>query len=249
MDGVNDTARTGSAAHGEDGQGLASIAALLADRTRAHFCLTLLDGRAWTAGELASGAGVARSTATEHLNALVGAGLLAEVRQGRHRYVRLARPEVAELIEQLAGLAGTPLTAKAPASLSAAGRKRALARARTCYDHLAGALGVALTDAMTEHGLLDWTHGLTLTPAGAAWLDELGISTPALTTGARRPAVRPCQDWTERRPHLAGAVGAAICRHAFEDHWVTRVGTTRAVQLTDTGRATLARHLGLTDLP
>ncbi|MEU9606027.1 helix-turn-helix domain-containing protein [Streptomyces sp. NPDC048057] len=246
---MDKTGPGGSRALSDDGRGLAGIAALLADRTRAHFCLTLLDGRAWTAGELARHAGVARSTATEHLNALVGAGLLDQVRQGRHRYVRLAGPEVAELIEHLAGLAETTVTAAAPApaTLSAAGRNRALARARTCYDHLAGALGVAITDAMTEHGLLDWTHGLTLTPAGAAWLGELGIPNPALTPGARRPAVRACQDWTERRPHLAGAVGAAICHHAFAAHWVTRVGTTRAVQLTDTGRSTLARHLGLTD--
>lgn len=241
--------RNGGGPPAADGQGLAAVAALLADRTRAHFCLALIDGRSWTAGELARHAGVARSTATEHLNALVDAGLLAQERQGRHRYVRLAGPEVAELIERLAALAepSTP-PAPAPVSLSAAGRSHALARARTCYDHLAGALGVAVTDAMTDRGLLDWTHGLTLTPAGRDWLDRLAIPTPA-PTGSRRPAVRPCLDWTERRPHLAGAVGAAICRHAFEAGWLSRIGTTRAVKLTDTGRTALARHLGLREIP
>ncbi|MGX2995189.1 ArsR/SmtB family transcription factor [Streptomyces sp. JNUCC 64] len=243
--------RSGNGPHGDDGRGLAGIAALLADRTRAAFCLALLDGRAWTAGDLARHAGVARSTATEHLNSLVGAGLLTEERQGRHRHVRLAGPEVAELVERLAALADamTVTAATAPASLSASGRRRALARARTCYDHLAGALGVAITDAMTERGLLDWTHGLTLTPAGTAWLGELGVPAPSPATGTRRPAVRSCQDWTERRPHLAGAVGAALCHHAFQADWVTRVGTTRAVRLTSTGREALARHLGLTDTP
>jgi DNA-binding transcriptional ArsR family regulator len=247
MDGMESIGRYGSGTRTGGGQGLAAVAALLADRTRACFCLALLDGRSWTAGELARHAGVARSTATEHLNALVGAGLLAQERQGRHRYVRLAGPEVAELIERLGSLAEPSAPAvKAPGSLSAAGRGRALARARTCYDHLAGALGVALTDAMTDRGLLDWTHGLTLTPAGRDWLAELAIPAPA---GTRRPAVRPCLDWTERRPHLAGAVGAAICRHAFETGWLTRIGTTRAVRLTEAGRAAFARHLGLRELP
>ncbi|BAU82354.1 arsR family transcriptional regulator [Streptomyces laurentii] len=250
MDGMERNARDDRARRAADGQGLAAVAALLADRTRASFCLALIDGRAWTAGELARHAGVARSTATEHLNALVGGGLLAEERQGRHRYVRLAGPEVAELVERLAGLAAPSApAARTPATLSAAGREHALARARTCYDHLAGALGVALTDAMTARRLLDWTHGLELTPAGRDWLAELSIPLPAPGGGGRRPAVRPCLDWTERRPHLAGAVGAAICRHAFDAGWLTRVGTTRAVRLTETGHTALAHHLGLRAMP
>jgi hypothetical protein len=127
--------------------------------------------------------------------------------------------------------------------LSADSRRRALARARTCYDHLAGALGVAITDAMTARGLLDWSHGLTLTAGGEAWLAELAI--PAAAPRSHRPAVRPCLDWTERRPHLAGAVGAALCRHALDSGWVQRVGTSRAVRLTDEGASALRRHLGL----
>ncbi|MEU2085076.1 winged helix-turn-helix domain-containing protein [Streptomyces albus] len=224
------------------GPDLAAVAQLLADGTRASFCLALLDGRAWTATELARHAGVAASTATEHLNALVRGNLLVEERQGRHRYVRLADAPVAELVENLAAMA--PERSAPPRSLSAAGRRRALAHARTCYDHLAGTLGVAITDAMTERGLLDWEHGLRLTGAGEGWLTELGVTVPA---GTRRPAVRSCLDWTERRPHLAGAVGAALCGHALGSGWILRIGTTRAVTVTPEGRQVLRDRLGLSD--
>ncbi|MEU9062782.1 helix-turn-helix domain-containing protein [Streptomyces sp. NPDC048430] len=221
---------------------LAALAILLADGTRASFCLALLDGRAWTAIELARHAAVAASTATGHLNLLVRGGLLTQERQGRHRYVRLAGPDTAELIEKLASMA--PRRADLPRSLPAANRSRALARARTCYDHLAGALGVAITEAMTDRGLLDWEQGLTLTSDGTAWLAELGIALPPATW---RPPVRSCLDWTERRPHLAGAVGAALCRHTFDAGWITRIGTSRAVALTDAGQRALKDHLGLAD--
>jgi len=225
-----------------EGPDLAALAALLADGTRAAFCLALLDGRAWTATELARHAGVAASTATEHLNRLVAGGLLAEERQGRHRYVRLAGLGTAELIENLASLA--PRRPAPPGTLPAVNRSRALARARTCYDHLAGALGVAIADSMTRRGLLGWEHGPALTGDGTAWLAGLGIALPPAT---RRPAVRSCLDWTERRPHLAGAVGAAVCAHAFDSGWITRIGTGRAVALTAAGRHALHEHLGLSD--
>ncbi|MYW15671.1 helix-turn-helix domain-containing protein [Streptomyces sp. SID2955] len=225
-----------------EGPDLAALAGLLADSTRAGFCLALLDGRAWTATELARHVGVAASTATEHLNLLVAGGLLAQERQGRHRYVRLADAATAELVENLASMA--PLRAAPPHSLPAVNRSRALARARTCYDHLAGALGVAITTAMTDRGLLDWEHGLTLTGNGTAWLNELGITLPP---DKRRPPVRSCLDWTERRPHLAGTVGAAVCRHAFDSGWITQIGTSRAVVLTDTGQRALRDHLGPSD--
>jgi DNA-binding transcriptional ArsR family regulator len=223
-----------------EGPDLAALAGLLADSTRASFCLALLDGRAWTAAELARHAGVAASTATGHLNLLVAGGLLAEERQGRHRYVRLADAGAAELVENLASMA--PRRVTPPRSLSTASRAAALARARTCYDHLAGGLGVSITAAMTDRGLLNWKHGLALTPDGAAWLAGLGI---ALPSAARRPPVRSCLDWTERRPHLAGAAGAALCAHAFRSGWITRVGASRAVTVTDAGWSALQDHLGL----
>ncbi|MET9663323.1 helix-turn-helix transcriptional regulator [Streptomyces sp. NPDC006510] len=226
---------------GQDvGVDLAAVARLLADGTRAAFCLALLDGRAWTANELARYAGVAPSTATSHLNLLVGGGLLVEERHGRHRYLRVADRRVVELIESLAALA--PQQTARPRSLSASGRQQALARARLCYDHLAGSVALAITDAMVKRGLLEWGPEPGLTGGGAAWLAEVGITVPS---GSRRPLVRACLDWTERRPHLAGAVGAALCSHALTVGWVTRIGTTRALAVTVTGRRAWHDHLGL----
>ncbi|WP_203416540.1 winged helix-turn-helix domain-containing protein [Jiangella ureilytica] len=239
---------TDTAATGTD---LAGLAGLLADRTRATVCLALMDGRAWTATELARHAGVAPSTATEHLNLLVAGGLLTDVRQGRHRYVRLAGTPAAELVERLAAAAGELAPADgggaerpAPSSLTAVHRRHALAAARTCYDHLAGRLGVAVTDALTARGYLSWDRGLTLTDDGDAWFAVLldGASWPP---ASRRPVVRSCLDWTERRPHLGGAAGAALCTHAVEASWVVRAGRTRALRLTDAGRSALRDVLGL----
>ncbi|MFJ9684010.1 ArsR/SmtB family transcription factor [Streptomyces sp. NPDC101194] len=226
---------------GQDvGVDLAGVAKLLADGTRAAFCLALLDGRAWTANELARYAGIAPSTATSHLNLLVNGGLLVEERHGRHRYVRVTDRRVVELIESLAALA--PQHSARPRSLSASGRQQALARARLCYDHLAGTVALAITDAMVERGLLEWGPEPALTGKGALWLAETGITVP---TGSRRPPVRACLDWTERRPHLAGAVGAALCAHALATGWMTRIGTTRALLVTPTGRKAWHDHLGL----
>jgi DNA-binding transcriptional ArsR family regulator len=211
-----------------EGQELAAWAKMLADATRATVCLALLDGRAWTATELAKLAGVSRPTISEHLNLLVDGGLLTEVRQGRHRYVRLAGPDTAELLEGLAALA--PRRTELATSLAAASKRDAFARARTCYDHFAGKLGVALTDTMTQRGLLDWSDGIALTPEGSDWLDQLGI---VVEPRRGRPAVRSCLDVTERRPHLAGAVGAALCAHALRQGWVTRITGGRALKVTD----------------
>ncbi|MEU9739345.1 winged helix-turn-helix domain-containing protein [Micromonospora chersina] len=224
-----------------DGQALAGLAALLADPTRAGFCLALLDGRAWTAGELARSAGVAPSTASDHLTRLIRGGLLTEERQGRHRYVRLADPSVAQLVEDLAGRAPAPATP--PRTLRAASAQASLAYARTCYDHLAGRLGVLVHDALLARGVLDRSGGLAVTPAGVAWLTDLGVPVEPLRA-ARRPLVRDCLDWTERRPHLAGAVGAALCRRFLDLGWTAR-GTGRAVRVTPAGRPALAAALAL----
>lgn len=219
---------------------LPALARLLADETRAAFCIALLDGRAWTAGELARHARVAPSTATAHLNALTAGGLLREHRQGRHRYVQLA-DDAAALIEALAAYA--PRRRSEPTSLAAVRRRDALAHARTCYDHLAGVLGVVITDAMTDRGYLSADGALTLTSSGAQWATGLGI---ALPESPRRPITRPCLDWTERRPHLAGRLGAALCAHALASDWIRPSVTSRAVVLTEFGRAALAQHLGIT---
>jgi DNA-binding transcriptional ArsR family regulator len=209
-----------------EGEELAGWARMLADGTRATVCLALLDGRAWTATELAKLAKVSRPTISEHLNLLVAGGLLTEVRQGRHRYMKLAGPETAELIEGLAALA--PRRTEVANSLSAVSKRDAFARARTCYDHLAGRLGVALADAMTERGLIDWSDGIALTPEGQAWLEDLGVK---VEVRRGRPAVRSCLDVTERRPHIAGAVGAALCSHALHQGWVTHIPGGRALKV------------------
>jgi len=223
---------------------VAAGAALLADRTRAAVCLALLDGRAWTLGELARHAGVAVSTLSGHADRLVAAGLLIQHRQGRHRYLQLADANTAALIEAVAAAVG-PREASAR-TLSGAHRNRALAHARTCYDHLAGTVAVAVADAMTERGLVSWRHGLALTVDGSAWLRELGIVLPETGDG-RRPMLRSCLDFTVRRPHLAGSVGAAVCRHAFATGWIARIGTGRAVRITDIGRHALSGQLGIAE--
>ncbi len=227
-----------------DGPDLAEFAGLLADRTRAAFCLALLDGRAWTASELARTAGVAQSTASAHLDRLVRGGILAEERQGRNRLLRLATADTAEMIESLA--ARSPYRPTPVRSLTESNRRRTLAHARICYDHLAGALAVAITDAMTELGLLAWDYGPALTAAGRNWLSELGIADDR-PDDSWRPHVRMCMDWTEQRPHLAGGVGAALFRHALDSSWLVHRSTTRIVTVTDAGHAALRTRLGLTD--
>lgn len=229
------------ASHDPAAPRLAALAALLADETRACFCLALLDGRAWTAGELARHAGVAPSTASEHLGKLVSGGLLAEERQGRHRYVRLADNRTAHLVEELAAQVVTGGD-EHPPTLRAASINNALSRGRTCYDHLAGRLGITITQAMTARGLLRQDTGFALTDEGLDWFGGLGIT---LRSTTRRPLVRSCLDWTERRPHLAGTAGAALCRHALESGWCVRIGSGRAVRATPEGERELSRLLGI----
>jgi DNA-binding transcriptional ArsR family regulator len=225
----------------DSAEGLAGWASLIADRTRAAFCLALLDGRAWTVGELARHAGVAVSTASEHADRLVAGGLLVQRRQGRHRYLQLAGPSVAALLESISTAGDAPATAPVR-SLADAHKRRNMAFARTCYDHLAGFVGVAMADALTARGLVSRSHGLALTGRGVGWLGALGIFPD---TSAKRPVLLECLDWTERRTHLAGAVGAALCRHAFAAGWVARIGTGRAVRITPAGAAALRDELGL----
>ena len=224
---------------------LAELARLLADETRAAFCLALLDGRAWTASELAGHAGVSASTATEHLHRLVAGGLLVQRHQGRHRYVQLADERVAQLLEELTGALG-PVPAPT-GSLRTVTASAAMARGRTCYDHLAGRLGVSITDAMTSAGLLDQSAGCAVTGAGLDWLTgALGVDPQRLQPG-KRPVARACLDWTERRTHLAGLAGAQLCTRLFELGWVRRVGSGRAVLVTPEGEGGLQAVLGITE--
>jgi len=220
---------------------LARFAAVLADRSRAGMCLALLDQRAWTAGELARHVGVAPSTASEHLSVLVSAGLLAEERQGRHRYVRLADAETAQLVEDLAAAIDIPDRPSSLRSVRAAGQ---LAAARTCYDHLAGALGVGLFDALVHGELITTSNGLALTDAGRSWFADLA-GVDALHPRGRRPLIRTCLDWTERRSHLGGTLGAALCHQLRQRAWITTTPRHRAVTLTPEGALALTDRLGL----
>lgn len=224
-----------------NGLALANVAAVIAEPSRATMLLGMLDGRAWTATELAALAGVARSTATEHLHRLVAGGLVEERHQGRHRYVRLADAQVAALIEHLAA-ATSP--AAPVASLRGIEKDRRLRAARTCYDHLAGSLGVRICDAFSSRGYIDLSGSPRLTEEGDAACARLGMA-PGTWPRTRRPLVLLCLDWTERRDHLAGALGAAILRSFRERGWVVDDGPTRTVRVTDAGEAALAAHLDL----
>lgn len=225
-----------------DADSVARFSALLGDPTRATMCLALIDGRAWTVVELAAHADVARSTASEHATTLVEAGLLAEERQGRHRYLRLADPDIARLIEDLGGAVGHP--APSPLSLRGVRAARELAAARTCYDHLAGTLGVSLYDGLVANDLIDPGAGLALTPAGRDWFIDLAGEIAVRPRGSR-PLVRTCLDWTERRHHLGGALGAALHRQMVDRGWVVPSPRHRAVTLTDAGADALHHLLGL----
>ncbi len=217
---------------------LAEIASLMGDPARANMLHALMDGRALTAKELAFLAGVAPQTASGHLGKLMQGGLLAVTVQGRHRYHRLAGPEVAQALEGLmvlagAGTAGRRLPARVGAELS---------QARTCYDHFAGRLGTAIHDALVAGGHLAVAEGgYGLTASGEGVFAALGIALP--DKPPRRALLRPCLDWSERRPHLAGHLAAALACRCFETAWVLRRKDSRAVTLTQAGRAALAAAL------
>ncbi|GAB2958653.1 metalloregulator ArsR/SmtB family transcription factor [Amycolatopsis acidiphila] len=203
--------------------GLAEVAAVLAEPSRAAMCLALLDGRAWTVGELAKAAGVRPSTASEHVARLRETGFVSGAKQGRHNYVRIADPRVADLIEHLAQHAEHRPARGLKESL----RVQRLAFARTCYDHLAGTLGVAIRDGMVRTGIVDVAAGLTLTGHGREVLVDLGVAVPS---HGRRPLLRDCLDWTERRDHFGGALPAALLEHAVGAGWLRREPR-RAVRL------------------
>jgi DNA-binding transcriptional ArsR family regulator len=227
---------------------LAAVAGLLADRTRASICLALLDGRAWTVTELARHAGVAPSTASEHVTRLVNGAVLDAVRRGRQRYVRLADPALAHVIEDLLALSQPSSAPQSVCTPREARTPAAMKRARTCYDHLAGRLGVQITDGLIRSGVIEQYPGFGLASEGPAWLDRnLGIDAAALFH-SRRPVVRSCLDWTERRPHLGGGLGAAVCGQFFDRNWLRRLGNSRAVDLTPAGDQAL-RQLWNIDRP
>lgn len=220
----------------------AEIAALAGDPARACMLQALMDGRALTAAELARAAGITAQTASGHLSRLVTAGLLRVEPQGRHRYHRLASPAVARMMESIMQVAANRIPPPRPVRTGP--RDHALATARTCYDHLAGRLGVALTDALVSDGHVELSDEAGLVTAqGRSFLNGLGLTLPDF--GAARAFCRPCLDWSERRPHLAGALGRALCGYAFGQTWIRRVDGSRAVSLTPAGTLALKRHFGV----
>ena len=224
-----------------DARAVAEVAGLLGDESRAAMCLAMLDGGCWTVSELAKEASVGRAAASEHVSRLADGGIVETQAQGRHKYVRLAGPHVAELLERLGEL-GEP---SPPRSLNAVRDSLRLAAARTCYDHLAGRLGVAVHDAMLDAGLLQRRGGLLVTAAGQDWLLERGVDLGELER-ARRPLLRECVDLTERRPHLSGGLGAALCSAFLDSDWVRRPDRSRALLLTPLGKRALADLLHIT---
>lgn len=211
---------------------IAPVAGLMADPTRAAMLTVLLDGRALAAGELARLAGVSPATASAHLARLLDGGMVTVAAAGRHRYYRLAGPEVAEVLEALAGLSVRP----AVRSLRQSRQARQLQEARTCYDHLAGRAGVELLDALLAAGYLTGQDAFEVTSAGEAGFGELGVDVDTVREGRRRFAPA-CLDWTERRSHLGGALGAALTGALLDRGWYRRGAARRLVEVTDSGRA------------
>lgn len=217
---------------------LARIAALIGDPARALMLAALLDGRSRTAGELAQAAGITPQTASAHLAKLSEAGLLAIEKQGRHRYHRLGSGDVAHALEALMALSATP--SRTPLL---GPRDLALRRARTCYDHMAGEIAVQLADRWLASGWIkkDGEEWL-LTASGSRGFASLDIPLP--DAAVRRPALRPCLDWSERRPHLGGQLGACVLESLLSRDWVRRRRDSRVLLVTDEGERALSKWSG-----
>ena len=220
---------------------VAAAAALLAEPARAALVLAVIDDGPLPASELAARARVAPSTASEHLTRLVGGGFLTSSKRGRHRYYELADVAVASAVEALAVVAPQP----AVRSLREATRSELIRYARTCYDHLAGVLGVAVTRALERDGILVRRDGTYVLGRGAdTRFAALGIDVAELER-QRRPLVRGCFDWSERELHLAGALAAALTGRLLELRWIERRASNRSIAVTRSGRAGFAREFGI----
>jgi DNA-binding transcriptional ArsR family regulator len=220
---------------------IASTAALVGDPSRAAILSALIDGRALPAGELARRANITAQTASSHLDRLFKGGLLAVELRGRNHYYRLRDSRVAAMLEAIA-LASRPAIPRTALQHESAAQLRF---ARTCYGHLAGRLGVATTLALCRKGVLAENEGgFTVTERGEAWWCEFGVRLDELRR-ARRPLIRHCIDWSERQPHLSGALGDALARRSFELGWFTRIRDSRALRITERGAIALERELGV----
>ncbi|MEX2205871.1 MAG: helix-turn-helix domain-containing protein [Myxococcota bacterium] len=221
----------------ENGRGIARVASLFGDPSRAEILLALLGGQALTASELAQIASVTKQTVSAHVAKLLEAGLVAREIQGRHRYFRLAGRDVSRLLESLMGVADRSGAVRARVGP----RDPALRKARVCYDHLAGELGVLVFESLDARACLrSACGGLDLTPAGRRCFAALGIDVASLAS-ARRPLCRACLDWSARRPHLAGSLGAALLERIFALGWARRARRSRVVHFSALGEGALRR--------
>ena len=227
---------------------IAEIASLVGEPARAAMLVELMDGRALTATELAWVASITPQTASSHLSRLVSAGLVEVAQQGRQRNHPLSGPGVARMLEGIMQMASAN-ELKRPRALVVGPKDAALRAARTCYDHLAGRLGVAIADRLIAQGAIAVEDDAGfVTEQGVGLLAHIGIELPEGRDEAvrsSRPICRPCMDWSERRPHIAGKLGVAICTHCLEKGWICRRKGTRALDITPTGRAALKDVFGV----
>ena len=232
--------------HGPD---IAHVAALIGDPARANMLTALMGGQALTASELAREGGVTAQTASSHLAKMAEAGLLVRRKHGRHRYFALAGDEVGRMLEAMMGVAA----ASGQARTRTGPKEPAMRDARVCYDHLAGTQAVAVLDALIARGAVEEVADaagdadLVLTDAGATLFERFGIDLPTLQQ-ARRPVCRACLDWSERRFHLGGGLGAAVLTALYDRGWAKREDGTRVVRFTNSGLAQFRDMFGLQDV-
>lgn len=225
----------------KEGPDIALIASLIGDPARANMLTALMDGKAYTATELATEAGITQQTASTHLKKLENGGLIRQRKQGRHRYFSLTDDQVGNLLESMMGLAA----ARGHVRTRTGPKDPALRRARVCYDHLAGELAVSLLDGLLDRNILvEEGEDLCLTERGESYFIGVGIDLNGLT-GSRRPVCKSCLDWSMRRSHLAGGLGKAILEHTYAAGWARRVDGTRIVAFTPVGETAFRKAFDL----
>ena len=218
------------------------IATLIGDPTRATIMWTLLEGKAFTATELAITVTTSPQNISMHLTKLVQANLLVVESQGRHKYYRFARKEIAYAIEAMISLIPPPISSQKTKTEKVSGIKHC----RTCYDHLAGKVGVALTDSLLQQQLLvDTSGGFEISSEGEKWFTEFGIPLTALKQ-QKRSFLRPCLDWSERRPHIAGSLATALLDKMLLKDWLRKTKDSRALIVTAKGKKEFQSRLGIT---
>ncbi|WP_109852319.1 helix-turn-helix transcriptional regulator [Aquimarina sp. AU58] len=219
----------------------AEIASLLGDKSRSVMLWCLLDGRAYTALELSVCANISAQSASNHLKKMIQANILQVEKQGRHRYYKYATSEVAQVIESMAGLVSMNdkyTRTKKP-------ELNGITYARTCYDHLAGEIGVKITDALLDNGMLEIVERTyKITSIGKSWFQDVGINIDDVMS-QKRSFAHLCLDWSERRHHLAGALGASFLTMMLQNDWIRRKKDSREILITGKGKLELKTRLNL----